>query len=174
MIEGLEPVALQELRALAAPRTWSVEGQLESLKSLTPVRGELTAEHRGNVLSVEGELSTIITLTCDRCLGQFNQQLSCQPSELIWLGDAPPSDEQLQESEDISAMEGLVECLDPRGRFDPEQWVFEQLSLQLPVVNHCGSDCPGPPLPRESGCEHTSGSEPIDPRWQALRNFQRQ
>ena len=93
MIEGLEPVALQELRALAAPRTWSVEGPLESLKSLTPVRGELTAEHRGNVLSVEGALSTIITLTCDRCLGQFNQQLSCQPSELIWLGDAPPSDD---------------------------------------------------------------------------------
>ena len=173
MIEGLEPVALQELRALAAPRTWSVEGQLESLKSLTPVRGELTAEHRGNVLSVEGELSTIITLTCDRCLGQFNQQLICQPSELIWLGDAPPSDEQLQESEDISALEGLVECLDPRGRFDPEQWVFEQLSLQLPVVNHCGSHCPGPPLPRESGGDHTSGGEPSDPRWQALRNFQR-
>ena len=171
MIEGLEPVALQELRALAAPRTWPVDGQLNALKSLTPVRGELTPEHRGNVLSVEGELSTIVTLTCDRCLGQFNQQLSCQPSELIWLGDTPPSDEQLQESEEIAEMEGLVECLDPRGRFDPEQWVFEQLNLQLPVVNHCGSHCPGPPLPKEAG-DASANSAPIDPRWQALQHFQ--
>ena len=173
MIEGLEPVALQELRALAAPRTWSVEGQLDALQSLTPVRGKLTAEHRGNVLAVEGKLATIITLTCDRCLGQFNQRLSCQPSELIWLGETPPSDEQLQESEAISEMAGLVECLDPRGRFDPQQWVFEQLNLQLPVVNHCGGHCPGPPLPKEAGGE-SSGSSPIDPRWQALQHLQRE
>ena len=49
MIEGLEPVALQELRVLGAPRHWSVEGHLDQLPSLTPVRGELRAEHRGNV-----------------------------------------------------------------------------------------------------------------------------
>ena len=172
MIEGLEPVALQELRALAAPRTWSVEGQLDALKTLTPVRGELTAEHRGNVLAVDGDLTTIVTLPCDRCRGQFNQQLRCRPAELIWLGEAPPSDEQLQDSEDVSAMEGLMECLDPRGRFDPEQWVFEQLNLQLPVVNHCGSDCPGPPLPTTSSDDPSNGSAPVDPRWQALRSLQ--
>ena len=173
MIDGLEPVSLQELRVLGGPKQWSVEGHLDDLPSLTPVRGQISAEHKGNVLAVEGDLDTIVTLCCDRCLSQYNHQLQASPRELIWLGDAPPSDEQLQESEDISAMEGLVECLDPRGRFDPEQWVFEQLSLQLPVVNHCGSHCPGPPLPRESGGDHTSGGEPSDPRWQALRNFQR-
>ena len=124
------------------------------------------------MLAVDGDLTTIVTLTCDRCLGQFNQQLRCRPSELIWLGEAPPSDEQLQDSEDVSAMEGLMECLDPRGRFDPEQWVFEQLNLQLPVVNHCGSDCPGPPLPTTSSDDPSNGSAPVDPRWQALRSLQ--
>ena len=129
MIPGLEPIGLRDLRALDAPRRWEVDGYLDQLQSLTPVRGIVEAEHRGNVLAVEGDLSTIVTLTCDRCLGQFNLELSSRPSELIWLGTTPPTDEQLQESEDIEAIDGLVESLDPRGSFNPEQWAFEQLNL---------------------------------------------
>ena len=166
MIEGLEPVALQELRVLGAPRHWSVEGHLDQLPSLTPVRGELRAEHRGNVLMVEGKLSTIVTLSCDRCLGQFNHELTCTSTELIWLGQAPPTEDDLQNSEHISEMEGLVEYLDPRGDFDPQQWVFEQLNLQLPVVNHCGEHCPGPRISPETVVRESA--EPIDPRWAAL------
>ena len=63
-------------------------------------------------------------------------------------------------------MEGLVEYLDPRGDFDPQQWVFEQLNLQLPVVNHCGEHCPGPRISPETVVRDSS--EPIDPRWAAL------
>ena len=170
MIEGLEPVALQELRVLGAPRHWSVEGHLDQLPSLTPVRGELRAEHRGNVLMVEGKLSTIVTLSCDRCLGQFNHELTCISTELIWLGQAPPTEDDLQNSEHISEMEGLVEYLDPRGDFDPQQWVFEQLNLQLPVVNHCGEHCPGPRISPETVIMESA--EPFDPRWAALRGLQ--
>ena len=170
MIEGLEPVALQELRALGTPRHWSVEGHLDQLPSLTPVRGDLHAEHRGNVLMVEGDLYTTVTLCCDRCLGQFNHELRCTSAELIWLGQAPPTEDDLQNSEDISAVEGLVEYLDPRGNFDPQQWVFEQLNLQLPLVNRCGEHCPGPCIHPERGVRESA--EPIDPRWAALRGLQ--
>ena len=41
MIPELEPVALQELRALGSPKTWEFEGHLDALPSLTPVRGEI-------------------------------------------------------------------------------------------------------------------------------------
>ena len=80
MIEALEPVPLQELRALGTAKVWEVEGELDELPSLTPVRGHVSAEHRGNVLAVTGQLKTIVTLCCDRCLNQFNQKLSCTPS----------------------------------------------------------------------------------------------
>ena len=170
MIEGLEPIPLQDLRALGTTKCWSVEGHLDELESLTPVRGTISAEHRGNVLAVEGDLSTIVTLTCDRCLGQFNLELSSRPSELIWLGTTPPTDEQLQESEDIEAIDGLVESLDPRGSFNPEQWAFEQLNLQRPVVNHCGEYCPGPGVPLRE-ISDAAEEQTIDPRWAALRRL---
>ena len=57
-------------------------------------------------------------------------------------------------------IEVLDDRLDPRGDFDPERWLFEQLSLELPVVNHCGADCPGPPL--APGAANPAGSNPID------------
>ena len=170
MIEGLEPIPLQDLRALGTTKCWSVEGHLDELESVTPVRGTINAEHRGNVLAVEGDLATIVTLTCDRCLGQFNLELSCRPSELIWLGTTPPTDEQLQESEDIEAIDGLVESLDPRGSFNPEQWAFEQLNLQRPVVNHCGEHCPGPGVPLRE-ISDAAEEQTLDPRWAALRRL---
>lgn len=176
MIEGLEPVPLQELRALGTPKVWDVDGELDDLPSLTPVRGSVSAEHRGNVLAVQGQLSTIVTLCCDRCLNQFNQNLSCTPSELIWLGDAPPTPDELEWSGEIADMEGLVDALDPRGRFDPQQWAFEQLNLLLPVVNHCGEHCPGPPgLDQKPVISETKETqEEVDPRWQALQRLQQQ
>ena len=54
MIPGLEPVPLRELQALGSVREWEFEGQLEELTSLTPVRGTIRAEHRGNILEVSG------------------------------------------------------------------------------------------------------------------------
>ncbi len=54
MIPGLEPVPLKDLQALGTSRVWEVDGQLDSMPSLTPVRGTIRAEHRGNLLEVEG------------------------------------------------------------------------------------------------------------------------
>ena len=174
MIEALEPVPLQELRALGTAKVWEVEGELDELPSLTPVRGHVSAEHRGNVLAVEGKLNTIVTLCCDRCLNQVNQKLSCTPSELIWLGNEQPTADELELSGEVAEMEGLVDVLDPRGQFDPQQWAFEQLNLLLPVVNHCGDHCPGPPGLQQQPVIPDTKTKAVDPRWQALQQLQQQ
>lgn len=171
MADDLRPVPIQELQSLAEGRYWSVDQDLKGLESLTPVRGQVHAVHRGNVLEVEGEASTIVTLCCDRCLQHFNHPLSFSTRELLWLGeDARDAgvDEQAVMDGDGSVLDldadALTESLDPRGDFDPAHWTFEQLSLRLPLVNRCGSDCPGP-------ATWSSDPDGGDPRWAALRNL---
>ncbi|MBM5806156.1 MAG: DUF177 domain-containing protein [Cyanobacteria bacterium M_surface_10_m2_179] len=172
--DPLQPVPLQELRPLADGRHWQVNQLLSELDSLTPVRGELTAVHRGNILEVSGQASTIITLRCDRCLQHFNHPLSFQHHEVVWLGDQArlqgiDADAVLEGGSEVLELDpdALTESIDPSGSFDPEHWVFEQLSLQLPLVNRCGSDCPGPEL-----LGAPAPTEPIDPRWAALKKLQ--
>ena len=167
MIPGLEPVQIRELQALGAPRDWEFEGHLDALPTLTPVRGQLQVEHRGNLLEVSGEAHTIICLCCDRCLNQFNRTLSTSANELIWLGERDASESMAEQGLDMDALDGLVECLDPRSSFEPEQCIFEHLSLQLPAVNFCGDGCPG--MPRVPNPVESSLTQPVtDPRWAAL------
>jgi len=177
--DDLRPVPLQELRLLAEGRSWRVDQHLSELQSLTPVRGSLQAIHRGNVLELQGKGSTIVTLCCDRCLQHYNHPLSFSSRELLWLGE-----QARQAGLDAEALLGhgshgtepgslldleadeLCESLDPNGSFEPEHWLFEQLSLQLPLVNRCGDACPGPP--QAAG----AADAVVDPRWAALRSLQ--
>ena len=170
--DPLQPVPLQELQLLEQGKHWSIAQRLSELDSLTPVRGHLHAVHRGNVLELDGEANTIVTLCCDRCLQQFNHPLSFQTREVLWLGEQ--AREQGMDLESVLEAGGdvidldpdaLTESMDPRADFEPEHWVFEQLNLQLPVVNRCGADCPGPKLKAEPV------DEPMDPRWAALKKL---
>jgi uncharacterized protein len=171
-VKPLRPVAIQELSGLAEGRHWQLDQPLDGLESLTPVRGHVHAIHRGNVLEVEGEASTIVTLCCDRCLQHFNQPLAFQTRELLWLGEQAREQgletSLVEEGEAVLDLDpdALTESLDPRGSFDPAHWAFEQLSLQLPPVNRCGADCPGP-------ASWGSAGAAIDPRWAALQALQK-
>lgn len=168
--DALRPVPIQELRPLAEGRSWTVAQHLDALASLTPVRGWVRAVHRGSVLEVEGEAETIVTLCCDRCLQHYNHPLGFRTRELLWLGDPASASAQAslgEEGEAVLAIAGdelvddLGEGIDPLGSFDPGHWTFEQLSLQLPLVNRCGPDCPGP-------ASWGHGPPLGDPRWSAL------
>ena len=58
---------------------------IPDLETLTPVRGRLQVTHQGNYLEVKAKAETIVTLTCHRCLKQYNHRLALNSSELIWL-----------------------------------------------------------------------------------------
>jgi uncharacterized protein len=162
--DRLEPVALRELLQLGGTRHWVVDQHLDELDSLTPVRGELTAVHGGNILEVSGEASTIVTLCCDRCLQTFNHPLTFRCRELIWLGEAGGLGHDPGED--------YGERLDPHGSFDPAHWLFEQLQLRRPLQNRCGPDCPGPATWSCGGAaEAASPGPPSDPRWEGLRQL---
>lgn len=148
--------------------TVEVNRHLPNLDSLTPVQGAVRISHRGTVLEVQAKAETIVTLTCDRCLQQFNHRLRVNCQEYIWLEEPMP--DMLDDEEREVAMDELVETLSPQGHFDLESWLYEQLCLELPMRNLCDADCQGiqvnsDPLPKPAA--------PTDHRWaslEALRN----
>ncbi len=167
-VPRLRPVPLPELRLQAEGRRWSVDQPIAGLPSLTPVRGEIQALHHGNALEIKGVADTIVTLCCDRCLQPFNHPLHAEACELLELaGATDPGDGgpiPAEAVEEFILGDDLDDRLDANGRFDPEQWLFEQLSLRLPLVSRCGADCPGPP-------SWGDGPTGTDPRWRALRSL---
>ena len=116
-------------------------------------------KHLGTALQVSAEAEAIVTLCCARCLQPFNQILRAEVRELIAFHGSPASPADGPED---PLGKDLDDRLDPKGRFDPERWLFEHLSLQLPLVNRCGDACPGP-------FRWSSARSPEDPRWASLK-----
>ena len=164
----LRPVPVAELRLLPDGRHWTVEQRLQDLNSLEPVLGWLQVWHHGTQLRVRGEARTRVERPCDRCLQPVAVPLVAEVDEWIGLeadGAAGDGDADTEIVLD-GGPELPLDTLDPQGSFDPERWLFEQLSLVQPLRCLCRNDCRGL-LP------DAEATEPIDPRWQALQNLQR-
>ena len=135
--------------------------RISSLDTLTPVKGRIAVRHGSNFLEVVSQAETIVTLTCDRCLQQYNHRLAIDTSELIWLESEIENVEDIPTEREVS-LEDLSETLPPNGHFDPEAWLFEQLSLALPLRKVCGENCQGA-APTAHKIENQ-----IDSRWSSL------
>ena len=145
---------------------------LPDLETLTPVRGRLQVTHQGNFLEVKAKAETIVTLTCNRCLKQYNHRLKLQSSEIIWL-EEKPSQPDASSGEFEVDLENLVENLSPTDSFSPSDWVYQQLCLELPHKQLCETKCPG--IDFNQDAEETESSETIsDSRWASLAALKRQ
>lgn len=152
----------------APERTETIEFKvfLKDLATLTPVQGWLKVTHQGNYLEVSAQAETIITLTCHRCLQQFNYKLAIAPSELIWLNETPETD-VLPFDQDLT-LDDLVENLSPNGYFEPDTWLYEQLSLEIPQRQLCDQNCAGIEIADEIK------NPGIDQRWASLQSLKNQ
>lgn len=134
----------QLLKAYEKKQEIIIDKLISSLESLTPVRGNMQIRHGGTFLEVSAQAETIITLTCDRCLKQYNYKLSINTSELIWLDKEATQEKDYPLEREIS-IEDLAESLSHTGHFEPETWLYEQLCLAMPLKQLCSKDCPQPP-----------------------------
>ncbi|MFM2429486.1 MAG: hypothetical protein RLZZ511_699 [Cyanobacteriota bacterium] len=147
--------------------TIEFEQNIADLTSLTPVQGVATVTHHGNYLQVGVQAKTIVTLSCDRCLQQYNHRLVCDASEMIWLkGSALLLDDLPLDME--MDIEEVVENLPEDGHFEVETWIYEQLCLALPQRKLCDVDCPGIDLPKPNP------EDLVDRRWAALMALKNQ
>jgi uncharacterized protein len=119
-----------------------IDQTILDLETLTPVRGQMAIQHQGNYLAVSAQAESIITLTCNRCLCQYNHRLQLDASEVIWLDDEieDVNDGPIERKVDF---DDLVESLPPDGHIDPETWLYEHLCLALPPRPLCSEDCAG-------------------------------
>lgn len=139
------------------------------LQTLTPVSAKVQVTHKGNYLEVVGQADGIITLSCDRCLTQFNHRLSIDTTEFIWFDESegPESIEDLPLDEDL-ALEAMVETISKDGEFDVSNWVYEQLSLEIPYKQLCDANCGGITIQPEN-------EQPVgDRRWAGLEALKSQ
>ncbi|MEO1430510.1 MAG: YceD family protein [Cyanobacteria bacterium J06633_8] len=142
---------------------------LPELETLTPVRGNLRVEHRGNFLEVTAKAETIMTLTCNRCLQQYNHRVLVNTSEIIWLEENAQEEEEFLAEREV-ALDELVETLSPYGYFHPSVWLYEQMCLEIPQRQLCDKDCPGIEHNRDAKPE----DKPIDSRWASLESLKKQ
>jgi uncharacterized protein len=140
---------------------------IAGLETLTPMRGRMQVMHQGTYLEVSAQAETIITLTCDRCLQQYNHRLTINTSELVWL-DAKADQPDSGPLERETPLEDLVESLPPQGYFQPETWLYEQVCLAIPPRQLCDQQCQGIPL------SDKGSASPTDRRWQALEDLKKQ
>lgn len=158
------------IRAPEQTETLEIHDYLQGLETLTPVQGTVRVTHRGNYLEVTAQAETIVTLTCDRCLQQYNNRLSVDTSELIWLEEPPENEDDIPLEREIS-LEELVETLPPQGHFHPDEWLYEQLCLEIPQQKLCDAACAGISL---NDSLPTSPSSNGDRRWASLEQLKRQ
>lgn len=141
---------------------------IADLETLTPVQGRLKVTHQGNYLEVSAQAETIITLTCHRCLQQYNYRLAISPTELIWLDEMANQAAPVLFDQEI-AVADLIETLPPTGYFEPTTWLYEQLCLEIPQQQLCDQTCQGIQVAQ------AEASEPaIDHRWASLEGLKNQ
>lgn len=159
----MEPIYIPHL--LKAPQqTQVVEIQdfIPELETLTPVKGQMRLTHHGNYLEVAAKAEAIATLTCHRCLQQYNHRLVVKTSELIWL-DETANQPYTGAIEREVALEELTEMLPPDGYFDPGEWLYQQMCLAIPLRQLCDSQCGGIQLNQTNYSQSTP-----DRRWASL------
>ena len=137
------------------------------LQTLTPVRGTMVIRHHGTYLEISLVAETIMTLTCDRCLSNYNHRLTIDTSEIIWLEEKPLLSNSYQVEKEVK-LDDLSETLSPQGYFSPGEWLYEQLCLAMPMGQLCSNNC-SPPTQKNS-----TETSIIDARWSSLEDLKNQ
>jgi uncharacterized protein len=160
----LDPISIPNLAKRSnGSETLELNEPIPGFDTLTPVKGTLTVTHSGNYLEVSASLETILTLACHRCLQQYNHKVAIQPNEYIWLRKDGEERAELLLDQDLDP-DDLVESLPPNGSFDPGQWIYEQLCLEVPRRQLCDASCPGISVKTEATA--------TDARWAKLASLQ--
>ena len=110
---------------------------------LAPIKASLRAQQIGDIVEVEGSISTTVRLDCSRCLQSFEMSLESQFALTYSQLDTNPEQSGPSEEEiELTAEEmGLIYYQGDEIKLEKE--IQEQVVLALPLKALCKPDCQG-------------------------------
>jgi len=154
--------------------------ELEVAHAVKPVVGELVLTFGATGMRLVGNVKTLLKLTCQACLRPYFQPLSVDMEELFVPTGSMEAQFEMGAPRDRELLrDDFYEELPADGNVDISDVVYQAVTLASPVFNRCGGECPGPPMPEDSGTGGLStgttaagkGERPIDPRWKNLKSL---
>lgn len=139
---------------------------------IAPLKTRLRAVHIRDMIEVEGQVETVIRLSCSRCLESYDTSLEA-PFALTYTRELPEIGSESDEEVEISAEEmGLI--LFEGEEIDLREAVREQILMALPLRPLCRDECRGLCLQcganlNEGGCG--CGQPDFNIKFAALKNF---
>ena len=118
---------------------WRPDDQNDQILGLDrPLNVKVKVYRAGKRYVIEGSLSGILTVACDRCLNSFKRDLKFDFSVLL---AAPPPDLEKVEIELLEDDMNIDFIRDEE--IDMDAIIKEQLYLSLPIKSLCREDCAG-------------------------------
>jgi uncharacterized protein len=174
-------VSLDELRSLPQQRLdIDFKETLEGTQAVKPAVGELTVTARSTGMRVTGRVQTLLKLNCDRCLRPYFQSLAVDIDERFVVESLSDIDLHSNTKErELKKSSDFYDTLPPDNVLDITDVVYQAVTLATPNSCSCGAECPGPPMPAQSGKKGSlkgsndarKGEKQIDPRWKNLKSL---
>lgn len=173
-------IALDELRSLPQSRLeLKFHENLEGTQAVKPVVGDLTVSASSTGMRLAGRLQTLMRLSCDRCLRTYFQSIVFDLDERFVIGALVTPDKAQPRDRELTRAEDFAETLPPDNVLDITDVVYQAVTLATPSRCSCGDQCPGPPMPSNTGKKASLGKakdarrqdSSIDPRWQNLKSL---
>lgn len=164
-------ISIDELRSQPQQRMLiGFREALAGLEAVKPVVGDIVVSLGSWGVHISGRVTTLLKLTCHRCLRAYFQTLYVDIDERL-VHDV---DDKVTRRE--LTRDDFVEPIPVNGILDISDLVYQAVTLAAPTCCLCGADCPGPPVAEWAGNgsplvrDNLEGGR-VDPRWKNLKTL---
>jgi uncharacterized protein len=114
------------------------------LKCLEPLKGQVGLQNSGNILLIDGDVSTTLELSCSRCLEPLSWPVTVHLEERFPLEDViqPPTEPSEAEEFDTT-VSSVVHLDDGKPILDLDELIRQQLITEIPLQALCDEACRG-------------------------------
>jgi len=113
----------------------------ESIKSVAPIKGEVTFNNTGKHIVARGYLKTVIEVDCSRCLVEYRMDLDLPIEEELRIAGHMPDMLEDQQEEELTEEE--KEPLFVDNVFDLSELIRQSIITAVPIKPLCMEACKG-------------------------------